>query len=188
MRTSDIFYVVTGGPGVGKTSLINELEKKGYNTMPEIARQIIKDQTRNNGTAVPWKDKALYAELMLKASVESYSSIKAENTSSIYFFDRGIPDTLCYADMIGLGISDQMVALANACRYNRRVFILPPWHEIYTTDDERKQTWEEAVQTFYKLKATYQKLDYEVIEVPKDTVINRVKFIEQVLKSGDSLS
>jgi hypothetical protein len=37
-------YVVTGGPGFGKTSIINELERRGYNSVHEISRSIIKEQ------------------------------------------------------------------------------------------------------------------------------------------------
>ena len=32
--------LITGGPGTGKTSLINELKKNGYNCSEEIVRKI----------------------------------------------------------------------------------------------------------------------------------------------------
>jgi predicted ATPase len=106
------FYIITGGPVVGKTTLLNELGKSGYNIVPEIARQIIKEQMTINGDGLPWKNKELYTDLMLKASVQSYNLMRT-NPSSIYFFDRGILDTLCYAEMIGLGVSDEMNGIAN---------------------------------------------------------------------------
>ncbi|WP_279157967.1 AAA family ATPase, partial [Parabacteroides goldsteinii] len=37
-------YVITGGPGTGKTSLIEELKIVGYQTVKEVARDIIKEQ------------------------------------------------------------------------------------------------------------------------------------------------
>ena len=177
----ETFYIITGGPGVGKTTLLIELEKSGYNTVPEIARQIIKEQMAINGDGLPWKNKELYTDLMLKASLQSYNLIRANNSSSIYFFDRGILDTLCYAEMIGLGVSDEMIEITDNCKYNKKVFILPPWLEIYQTDNERKQTWQEAEWTFRKMKEIYLKYDYDVIEVPKDSVENRKNYIVKQL-------
>ena len=33
--------VITGGPGTGKSSIINELTKRGYTCYEEISRQVI---------------------------------------------------------------------------------------------------------------------------------------------------
>lgn len=171
-------YVITGGPGVGKTTLINKLKKNGFNTIPENAREIIKQQMEKGGVAVPWKNKALYAKLMLKASIADYNSI--HEFSGITFFDRAIPDTLCYMDMIGYNF-EQADHLGYSNLYNRNVLMLPPWFEIYQTDNERKQTWEEAQFTYLKMKETYLKYNYNVITVPAETVENRVKFILKCL-------
>jgi predicted ATPase len=171
------FHIVTGGPGVGKTTVLRELEKGGYSVVPENAREIIKEQGVIKGDGLPWKNKKLYIDLMLKASIDSYKLAQANNSLSIYFFDRGILDTLCYAEMVGLGISDEMNEIANNHQYNKKVFIFPPWFEIYQTDNERKQTWEEAELTFQKMKETYLKYGYDIIEVPKDTIENRKIYI-----------
>lgn len=128
---------------------------------------------------MPWANVALYT-IMLKGSVESYMEhIKNEN---IVFFDRGILDTVCYSEMTGNGISAEMDAYARNCLYNRTVFILPPWFEIYATDDERKQNWEEAETTYHKMKVMYERYGYNVIDVPKDSVENRIKYMEKCLK------
>lgn len=170
-------YIITGGPGVGKTTLLNELAKAGHKIVPEVARQIIKEQIANDGEGLPWKNKSLYIDLMLRASVDSYKSVLAENHSAICFFDRGILDAFCYSEMVGFGISTEMNQMEKICKYNRKAFILPPWLEIYHTDNERKQTWKEAVFTFQKMKETYLKYGYKTIEVPKDTIENRKNFM-----------
>lgn len=169
-------YIITGGPGVGKTTLLNELAKHKMKTVAEDAREIIRQQIENNGDGLPWKNKQYYTSLMLDAAKKSYHSI-SENDVETYFFDRGILDTICYADVVGIGVSAEMDFLAKNLQYNKRVFILPPWKEIYKTDRERKQGWEEAVLTFVKMKETYLNYDYELIEVPHDTIENRVKFV-----------
>lgn len=38
VRKENYFYVITGGPGVGKTTLLNELKNRGFTVFPEIAR------------------------------------------------------------------------------------------------------------------------------------------------------
>jgi len=172
------FYVLTGGPGTGKTTLLSGLKQKGFTTVPEDARQIIKDQIKTNGDALPWKNREKYTALMLEASHKRFSRLSAKDTGGmVHFFDRGIPDALCYAKMIQLHITREMDEIARACRYNRKVFLLPPWREIYTTDDERKQSWEEAVQTYETMRTVYSKYGYETIAVPPDTIEKRVDFV-----------
>ncbi len=172
------FYVITGGPGVGKTTLLNELVRRGFRCVPEVAREIIREQVRTGGDGLPWKNREYYIQLMLKRSIESYRQVERKGwQSDAVFFDRGIIDTLCYATLIGLGVSQKMDNYANHYRYHPTVFILPPWKEIYQTDSERKQGWEEAVSTYRHMGKIYRKYAYEITEVPKAPVERRVDFI-----------
>jgi predicted ATPase len=43
------FFVISGGPGAGKTSVLAELEKLGFRYVPEAARQLIQEQTQTGG-------------------------------------------------------------------------------------------------------------------------------------------
>ena len=172
------FFVITGGPGVGKTSLLQELKKRKFQVIFEIAREIIKEQKRINGDALPWKNKELYKNIMFDRSIKSFEQIdKKVNNSTLFFFDRGFLDTICYASLIESEISTQMKSYAENWRYNQNVFILPPWQEIYKTDNERKQDWNEAVSTYNKMVETYQAYGYNLVEIPKTPVIERANFI-----------
>jgi len=173
-------FIITGGPGTGKTTLIEELKQKGYNCVDEVARQIIKEQVLNNGDALPWKDQEKYTFLMLERSVDTF--LKNKNNSSVTFFDRGIPDTLAYAHIIQLEISAELTEAVRKYRYNSIVFILPSWEEIYKTDSERKQTFEESIEVYNTLKRTYQDCGYQLVEVPKLKVKERVDFILSVIE------
>ena len=82
----DNFYIITGGPGVGKTTLINSLQNNGFQIVQEDARRIIKNQIEINGDGLPWKNKALYAKLMLDASINSYEKMLDKNDADIIFF------------------------------------------------------------------------------------------------------
>ncbi|MCD2422272.1 AAA family ATPase [Niabella pedocola] len=183
---TDHFYILTGGPGSGKTTLLTALEGPQFQVVPEVARQIIREQMAAEGTALPWKDQELYTRMMLERSVESYAVTLKQaqhNPDMRFFFDRGIPDTLCYATLTGLGISAYMNDTAWKHRYNPTVFMLPPWEEIYITDTERKQSWEEAVFTYEQLKATYNRYRYEVVDVPTGTIEQRRGFILNTLRN-----
>lgn len=170
-------FVITGGPSVGKTTLINALNQRGYSTVPEEARKIIQQQIQTDGDGLPWKNKTFYAKLMLESSIETFKLVITKSSDDIIFFDRGVLDSICYMKMENIPILSDFENDLLKYRYNKRVFLLPPWLEIYATDNERKQTWEEAVYTYYKMKQTYLEYSYEIIEVPKVSIDQRCDFI-----------
>lgn len=184
-QTPENFYVLTGGPGAGKTTLLSSLQKAGITTAAEDARQIIQQQMAVNGTGLPWKDKTRYAELMFNASIGTYKAYSIKHRAGMVFFDRGILDAVCYMKMEKIPVPPHVAGLVKQHPYNRNVFLLPPWKEIYTTDAERKQTWEEALFTFEKMKETYSEYGYRIIEVPKSSVKERTRFLLDFLKSSE---
>ncbi|MGJ1390395.1 AAA family ATPase [Sphingobacterium spiritivorum] len=170
------FYIMTGGPGTGKTSLL-EILADDVQIVAEVARTIIKEQIRNNGRALPWADQQAYAKLMFEYSLRDFKYFNNQNHNQITLFDRGLPDTLCYLEMLGENIPVQMDTAVRNYRYSPVVFILPAWKEIYEQDQERKQSWEEAEQTYYYMKQTYEKYGYRLIDVPKASLEERRIFI-----------
>jgi predicted ATPase len=58
LKTSNLF-VISGGPGAGKTIILLELARLGFRYVPEVARQIIQEQIQSGGKALPWADRAL---------------------------------------------------------------------------------------------------------------------------------
>lgn len=185
MKTNhNSFYVITGGPGVGKTTLVEALNTYGFQTVEEDARRIIKNQIETKGKGLPWENKLLYAQLMFEAAEKSYTGISTQNNPGTVFFDRGILDTVCYMKTEKIPVPKNITEQINQCTYNRKVFILPPWKEIYETDRERKQNWDEAEQTFYNMKEVYIDYGYTVVEVPKITTEERLQFILQFIESS----
>lgn len=79
--------------------------------------------------------------------------------------------------MEGIPVSEDIERMIRKYRYAPTVFILPPWKEIYETDDERRQNWDEAFQTFSAMQETYLNYGYSIIEVPRDDVEKRVEFV-----------
>ncbi|WP_321288304.1 AAA family ATPase [uncultured Sunxiuqinia sp.] len=185
LKENNNFYVITGGPGVGKTTLLEKLKKTNYEIVPEIARELIKEQQNNNGKALPWRNKNLYKEMMFDRSIRSFEEIENNtNKEKPIFFDRGFLDAICYAKLIGSKISERMKSYAENWRYNKNVFMLPPWREIYETDNERKQDWEEVILTFEKMSETYKSYDYKIIEIPKKPISERARFVLEFIEQN----
>lgn len=169
------FYILTGGPGSGKSSLMDALERQGYSRSLEAGRGIIQDQMAIGGRALPWSDTLLFAELMLSWEMRSYHI--AEQSPGPVFFDRGVPDVLGYLRLLGVPIPDHMRRAATTFRYNRTVFVAPPWREIFCQDRERKQDFDEAIRTYESMVAIYTELDYELVEIPRSPIDERLAFI-----------
>jgi predicted ATPase len=176
---SDRFFVLTGGPGSGKTTLIDALREKGFATTQEAGRGVIREETQGGGHALPWLDPERFAERMFEWELESYR--QAEREAGTVFFDRGLPDTLGYLRLEELDVPAWMEEQAWRLRYNNRIFIVPPWKEIFSLDEERRQSWQVAVRTYETMVHTYTALGYTLIELPRTSVSGRVRFILETL-------
>jgi predicted ATPase len=169
------FFVITGGPGSGKSTLLDALEARGFARSVEAGRGIIQDQAAIGGQALPWSDPAAFAELMLSWEMRSYRM--AQEGSGTVFFDRGVPDVIGYLRLMKEAVPAHFDKAARSFRYNRRVFIAPPWEEIFIPDRERRQDFAEAARTYESMVATYQDYGYELVEIPRAPVQRRVEFI-----------
>lgn len=183
-RTEDVqrFVVITGGPGSGKTTLIEALSKRGFATSPEAGRAIIRDQVAIEGQALPWADRELFAELMLSWELRSHQA--AREQAGLVIFDRGVPDIAGYLRLSGLGVPAHVDNAARRFRYRSEVFVAPPWREIFGQDEERKQDFTEAERTYEAMVAAYDDYGYRLCEVPRLSVEARADFIEAWITVG----
>ena len=103
MHTQSInsLFVITGGPGSGKSTLIAALAARGISVMPEAGRAIIRDQAAIGGSALPWADRAAYAELMLSWELRSYrEALEKPGPVNIIFHEWvAITRDLCRRDL-----------------------------------------------------------------------------------------
>ena len=175
LHEQERFFVVTGGPGSGKTTLIEALATKGLRTMPEAGRAIIKDQIATEGSALPWRNRLAFAEAMLVCDLRSFQ--EARDCVGTVLFDRGLPDLAGYLTLCGLPVPTNIREAARSFRYNRKVFIAPPWPEIFRQDGERKQSVEEAHQTYDAMVRAYTEFGYELTHLPLEPMPDRVAFV-----------
>jgi predicted ATPase len=167
-------YIITGGPGFGKTELIEELCRSGYVCSGEFARELIEIQTNSGGEILPWKNSKLFQQEVLKKRIAFFESV---SNDSMAFADRGIPDQLAFARYKGFGSPENLTRNASDYRYASIVFVTPPWRGIYVNDLIRKETFEEAFQIHQAVIETYQNLNYQIIELPLIPSKQRMEFL-----------
>ena len=171
--------VITGGPGTGKTTIIDKLIEKGHTCFPEISRQITLEAKKQGIEQLFLEKPLLFSELLLEGRKDQFNQAQQQLANTV-FIDRGIPDILAYMHYIG----DSYPAFFDlACKEYRytKVFVLPPWEEIYESDEARYENYDQAKLIYTHLQETYNNYGYQLIVVPKGTVEERVNFILQNL-------
>lgn len=169
----DRFVVISGCSGGGKSTLLAELARRGFATVEEPGRRIVAEQLRAGGTNLPWVDLAGFARRAVALAQQDRAA--AQNQSGWVFFDRGLVDA-AVAQTFATG-EPLDAALCAAHRYNRQVFLTPPWPEIYAGDDARRHDLSAAMAEYERLLTAYPALGYEVTLLPKLNVEARADFL-----------
>lgn len=172
-------FILTGAPGVGKTTLIKVLKEKGIKCIDEPARKILAEQKKVQGTRTPQFNYELFCDLLLSRAISHYESQK--ETDETVIFDRGVADNFAYARLFDID-TKRFEEAAKVYQGNKKVFMLPPWKNIYKTDEERKISFEDTVVFQSYLIEIYNKIGCELIEVPKTSIEERVCFLLNHLK------
>jgi predicted ATPase len=173
---------ITGGPGAGKTTVLSRLRELGHPVVPESAREIISNRRADGLSARP--PPLEFAQAIFKCDVERYRSV--EGSTGTVFFDRSIVDSLgMLVEANGLPPADTRNIL-DRYPYHATAFILPPWREIYCTDSERDQTYEDSVRVCESLRNWYATCGYTLREVPEGTPDERCEFIMNSLRGAST--
>lgn len=176
--TTDKRFILTGAFGSGKSTLLHQLRALGYPVVEEAARQILAEQRSIEGNGLPQHDARLFIELMLSRAIYEFRRLNTPTTP--VFFDRGIPDMIAYASLFDFDYPPAQNA-ARQYRYERRVFFLPAWEQIYTPDEERTASFEVASRFGDLLRTIYEQQGYTLIEMPCVPVAERADFLLKFL-------
>src|SRR5262245_8684162 len=171
-------FVITGGPGTGKTTGLRALAERGYTHAAESARVIIRERLASGLSPRP--PLAEFGNEILRRDIARYRETRI--TDRPVFFDRGIVDALGILDQQQAISPEEVAGYVRSFPYNEVVLLMPPWEAIYRTDSERDQTFTEAVQVCEELRTWYTRCGYETIEVPRTAIDHRVNFILQTVE------
>ncbi len=174
--------VITGGPGTGKTTIINQLIELGYSCAEEISRQVTLEAKKKGIDQLFLTDPVLFSDLLLKGRIKQFEDATLDD-NNIVFLDRGIPDVVAYMDYIGTDYPNRFIEACHTYKYDL-AFVLAPWQDIFISDNERYENFDQAVQIHDNLLTTYSKFGYQLIDVPFGSVRKRTEFI---LKNSNAL-
>lgn len=141
--------------------------------MEEPGRRVVKQELERGGDALPWVDEAAFARRAFEMALADREAAKTH--PGWVFFDRGQIDAASALEqMTG---EPALEALCSAHRYHRRVFLAPPWPEIYVTDAERRHDLSAGLAEYHRLEAELPGLGYQVVHLPKIPVTARADFV-----------
>ena len=167
------FVTISGCSGGGKSTLLAELRRRGFATIGEPGRRIVAEELKRGGIALPWADAVAFARRAIEVSIADRAT--AEAPWRWVFFDRGLIDAA--AALQHLTGEPLVQSLGLVYRYNKRVFLAPPWPEIYESDQERRHGLGEAIAEYDRLIGIYPSLGYDIHVLPKAGVAERADWI-----------
>ncbi len=164
-------FVITGGPGVGKTTTLLEIQKLGHRVVPEAARQIITQEQQKKEGILPWTNLFVFQQLVTKLQLELEDGVGKE----IAFLDRGYVDNFAYCKVGNILAPQELVALKSIHKYDG-VFVLDPLPH-YNKDDVRKEDAVFAQALHEAIMEVYHEQGYSPIRVPVLSPEERARFI-----------
>ena len=161
-------YILTGGPGSGKSSILLELEARGEHIIREASEDVIK-RYQSRGIKKPW-EKPDFQKEILKLQIQRESRID-KNIERV-FVDRGIPDGLAYAKQG----TDTYAEIRGEIRHYDGIFLIENLGQT-ETNEIRREDQEEALELELKLKEIYLSEGYSIMKIPVDSVEDRANLI-----------
>jgi predicted ATPase len=172
--------VVSGCSGGGKSALLSEMARRGYEVNPEPGRQIVKEQAYVGGDGLPWANVPKFTALCVSRAVHFYNA--ARPVDRCVLFDRSIVDAISYLARLGLPVPQDLRHALARYRYAPTVFLTPPWKELFENDAQRRHTFADAVAEYQGLLAAYPANGYAIELIPKAGVEARADFLEERLE------
>lgn len=166
------WYVITGAPHSGKTTLIEKLREMGYRVVLEAARVYIDEEIKKGKILEDIRKNELdFQRKILEVKVENE---KKESQEEIVFWDRGIPDSLAYYEMLGF-TEDKFLQEAIEKAEYKKVFLLGTLS--YKKDYARIESEEQQKIIHDLLRKAYKNNKYELIEVGDVDLEERIEII-----------
>ncbi|MBG6176960.1 putative ATPase [Labrenzia sp. EL_208] len=170
---SDSFVLLTGCSCGGKSTLIRTLGKLGFATIPEPGRRIVSEEIAGDGKALPWVDTRAFAQRAIEMAQSDLKS--ADPSEGLVFFDRGLIDAAVALECAGGQAAREI--LGGKRPYAKKVFVVPPWRELFARDEERRHDFSMAVQEYHRINRALDDLGYTKRELPRVPVSERVDMI-----------
>jgi predicted ATPase len=166
-------YIITGGPGFGKTTILDLLALKGYTVGHEAARGLLAQLASHNvGNTIQFPSD--FESLIASKRLAFLDSV---DSAEVAFSDRGLPDQIAYSFYKKKIPSSYILELVQKNRYEATVFVTPPWEKIFVQDDVRNESFEESCQIHENILQAYTAHGYKLVNLPYVDADDRVSYI-----------
>ena len=163
--------MITGAPSAGKTSVIRELERRGYPVVEETARAYIEERLAAGLSLEAIRtDELAFESEILRRKMRLEAALAPQRLT---FLDRAVPDSVAYFKAAGL---DPAPCLAPSRRVRYAgVFLLDRLR--FEKDPVRAEDATAAARLERLLTAAYQDLGHLLVRVPVRPVARRADMI-----------
>lgn len=176
------WYVLTGAPGVGKTTMLEALRARGIETVPEAARQLLEKARSSGGRAdIARRDERRFQDRVLESKLEAEAH---SDERRLTVFDRGIPDTLAYYRLHGWKPSPRLTEVLGAATY-AGAFMLEPLPAAISPDPLRTESPAQQHRLVELLASAYRDCGVPLVRIPPVSRERRVAMVLEHLSQPE---
>ena len=172
--------LLIGSPGSGKTTILSDLKKRGYTCFQEISREIIKEAQNNGIKQLFLTNPVEFNQKVVSGRITQFKKCEDLETTFV-FIDRGLPDIIAYNKYLNITSKPDINEASKEFIYDY-VFLFPAWKKIFKNDNERYESFGQALVIEQKLKETYLEYGYEINEVPLGEIYERTNYILNIVE------
>ena len=167
--------ILTRAPGTGKSSIINKLKENNYKCFNEVWDENFKNPSTNkDSNQIIDFSRFLFDERKKHFEI---NEIESNFKKNIIFYDRSLIDIISYLKTYNKSFPKEWTNYINLKYYYNKVFYCPLWSEIYVKNKMRLEEYDETINIDKNMRKLYKELNYNIIEIPKKSINERVEFI-----------
>ncbi|HLU48095.1 MAG TPA: ATP-binding protein [Planctomycetota bacterium] len=189
------FFVLTGGPCSGKTTLLKELAHRGCEVVTEAASEVLSEVWAGDGASALHGEKSdvlaiqrkiLSLQLEKEAAARPPSNVSARGAGSGFpvFVDRGIGDHFGYLRIAGMAPFEELLEAWRAAQARYRAVFVLELNPCYEPEPPRLETLEEARLLHSALVEEYRARHPRTIDLAWCPVTERA---DRVLQEAESI-
>jgi predicted ATPase len=173
MISKNFKIVLTGGPGVGKTSILAQLKKLNYEVRSEVFTEVFGEAVRENRLNELFaKPSELLGDLIRRQRKIEFTT----DQEGVTFFDRSHVDILAFAQTLQFSLSPDDLKELTQAQYDLVFLIEPLPSQFYDQNKIRRQDYAQSLQDHKLVADAYREFFRKQGSEPKEKIISVPQF------------